>query len=502
MARSQCFLVVVLTIHPKIREKMLEILFGKDKFEALNQPSFDELEEMRKDFSVFNIQNLQIDRPLLITEKHLKLYTFSGTRINRTIQLLLNIAGIKNILDDSSSEFNIEVSKQELLEKWNSLTQPFSDIDNHISILLQTFPALLDFSKWGKYLPLPFQVKLIKDKYFDIINTEKLLTLLRPVENTQHFSNNVSKLSNVVNIDFITIDFETATTERDSPCEIGLTFVKNKQIIDTKSWLIKPRYSEFNHFNVLIHGIKPEHVADQPEFNELWKEIRPLIENQFLIAHNASFDINVLRSTLETYKLPFPTLNYSCSYIFSKKVWPGLPAYDLNTLCKINNISFNHHRAGEDSRATAELVLKAFDDAGVTSLNDFPEKLKTTIGQLYDNGYRPSETIRIYKPKEITKVISNPAKSNPDSIFYGRTVVFTGTLSSMVRIEAQQRIIDIGGFIGNSITKDTDFLIVGQQDYRVVSDDGMSSKQEKAIQLIENGSDLEILSEDDFLKNL
>jgi DNA polymerase-3 subunit epsilon len=42
------------------------------------------------------------------------------------------------------------------------------------------------------------------------------------------------------------------------------------------------------------------------------------------------------------------------------------------------------------------------------------------------------------------------------------------------------------------VTKNTDFLVVGQQDYRVVGDDGMSSKQEKAIRLIEKGSDLEI----------
>lgn len=191
-------------------------------------------------------------------------------------------------------------------------------------------------------------------------------------------------------------------------------------------------------------------------------------------------------------------MNYSCSYIFSKKVWQGLPAYDLKTLCKINNIDLKHHRAGADSKATAELTLKAFEISGVSSLEDFPEKLKTTVGQLYDGGYRPSETKRIYKAKDLSKIVGDPTKHNPDSIFYGRTVVFTGALSSMVRAEAQQTIADIGGIIGNSVTKDTDFLVVGQQDYRVVGDDGMSSKQEKAVKLIEKGSTLEILSEQTF----
>lgn len=170
-------------IHPRIREKMFELLFNKSEFDVLNQSCVDEIEAMRKDFSVFNIQDLQIERPLLTTENHLQLFTFTGTKINRTIQLLLNIAGIKNTLDDRCTKFDIEVPKQELLTKWTSLTQPFADIDIHVINLLQTIPTLLDFSKWGLYLPQKFQVKLIKGKYFDITNTEKLLTLMKPIEN-------------------------------------------------------------------------------------------------------------------------------------------------------------------------------------------------------------------------------------------------------------------------------------------------------------------------------
>lgn len=303
-------------------------------------------------------------------------------------------------------------------------------------------------------------------------------------------------------MDFITIDFETATSQRHSPCEIGLTFVKGNKIVETKSWLIQPTNNEYDGFNIYIHGITPEDTADKPEFNVIWNEIKPLVENQFLIAHNAGFDMSVLRRTLELYQIPFPTLNYSCSYIFSKKVWQGLPAYDLKTLCKVNNIALNHHRAGSDSKATAELAIKAFEIAGVNSVEDFPEKLKTTIGNLFDGGYRPSETKRIYKAKDLSKIVGDPAKHNEESIFYGRTVVFTGTLSSMVRAEAQQLIADIGGINGKSVTKGTDFLVVGQQDYRIVGDDGMSNKQEKAVKLIEKGSTLEVISEDDFLKNL
>lgn len=45
-------------------------------------------------------------------------------------------------------------------------------------------------------------------------------------------------------------------------------------------------------------------------------------------------------------------------------------------------------------------------------------------------------------------------------------------------------------------------LVVGQQDYRVVGDFGMSNKQKKALKLLEKGQDIEILSEIEFLSRL
>jgi len=170
-------------INPRIREKMFEILFCTTNFDVLDEPSDDQIEELRKDFSVFNISDTQLERPLLSTEKHLQLFTFTGTRINRTIQLLLNIAGIKNTLDDSCSGFDIEVTKDEFLNNYAKLTSPISEIDKHITDLLENTHTLLDFSKWGIYLPTKYQVKLIKDKYFDIENAEKLINQMRMIEN-------------------------------------------------------------------------------------------------------------------------------------------------------------------------------------------------------------------------------------------------------------------------------------------------------------------------------
>ena len=170
-------------IHQRIREKMFEILYSKVEYDFLDQPSCDETEKLRKEFSVFKITNLQFERPILTSEKNLQLFTFTGTRINRTIELLLNISGIKNILDDSSSSFEIETSYQEFISKWDDLSILLTDIDTHISMLLEAKPALLDYSKWGRFLPENYKIKLLKDRYFDIEQTSQLLKSIKLIGN-------------------------------------------------------------------------------------------------------------------------------------------------------------------------------------------------------------------------------------------------------------------------------------------------------------------------------
>lgn len=203
-------------------------------------------------------------------------------------------------------------------------------------------------------------------------------------------------------MNFITLDFETATPERDSPCEIGLTLVRNGKIVGTKAWLIKPKsYPYFNSYNIAVHGIKPQEVKDQPEFHQLWTELKPLLQNQLVIAHNASFDMSVLRATLNTYYLPFPELYYACSVQFSKQVWQDLPQYDLKSLCSRHGIQFRHHRAAADSYACAELTLRALAHTQCSKQEDFQEKLKINFGQLYAGGYTASSVRKAPKAQKV-----------------------------------------------------------------------------------------------------
>ena len=56
-------------------------------------------------------------------------------------------------------------------------------------------------------------------------------------------------------------------------------------------------------------------------------------------------------------------------------------------------------------------------------------------------------------------------------------------------------VANIGGICADSVTKKTNFLILGNNDYCVSIKDGKSAKQKKAEALILKGQDLQILSE-------
>ncbi|MCL9806930.1 DEAD/DEAH box helicase [Flavobacterium amniphilum] len=155
-------------VHQKIREKMFQILFNNEEFPELNQSAGDELEQMRKDFSIFSIQNFETSRPLLVSEKELAFYTFTSTKINRTLLLLFNTLEIKCSLDDDASVFYIKVSKEDFFSKLELIKNSLETIEKNITNQLETTSDVFSVSKWGVYLPVKYKIALMKQKYFNI----------------------------------------------------------------------------------------------------------------------------------------------------------------------------------------------------------------------------------------------------------------------------------------------------------------------------------------------
>ena len=61
-----------------------------------------------------------------------------------------------------------------------------------------------------------------------------------------------------------------------------------------------------------------------------------------------------------------------------------------------------------------------------------------------------------------------------------------------------QIVADLGGINGDTVTKKTNFLILGNNEYCSSIKNGKSNKQKRAEALILSGADLQILSENTF----
>ena len=153
-------------------------------------------------------------------------------------------------------------------------------------------------------------------------------------------------------MDFVAIDFETATSNYTSVCSLGICVVENNKITDRKEILIKPEPFEFNDYNIKIHGITPDMVVNKPTLADYWDNI------------------------------PFPTFDYLCTVKLSQKAYPELPSHKLNNLCDALGIHFHHHRAYDDAYACAAVMVRILEDYSLLNLDEVEECFEMEIGHL------------------------------------------------------------------------------------------------------------------------
>lgn len=158
-------------------------------------------------------------------------------------------------------------------------------------------------------------------------------------------------------MNFVGIDFETANEKRNSPCSIGIVVVKNGEIIEKVHHLIKPKEMRFMPINIGIHGIRPGMVRDELEFDKVWEKIKHYFNDNLVIAHNASFDISVLRNTLELYNLEMPSFQYICTMKLSRNFYSNLDNARLNTVNNFLGYEFEHHDALADAIACGNILF-------------------------------------------------------------------------------------------------------------------------------------------------
>lgn len=96
-----------------------------------------------------------------------------------------------------------------------------------------------------------------------------------------------------------------------------------------------------------------------------------------------------------------------------------------------------------------------------TSLNDFGQKMNDSIYEFFDNKSKMSEINALLRNIIIPEQEATTVSSSP-SLFYGKTIVITGSFDNYDRSDIRSMIESVGGKVTDSVSKNTDYLIVGK----------------------------------------
>lgn len=155
---------------------------------------------------------------------------------------------------------------------------------------------------------------------------------------------------------YVALDFETSGYAANSACAVGLCRIEDGVVTDSFYSLIRPPSSRvlFTH----VHGLTWPMLKDAPTFTELWPQLVAFMEGSHaLLAHNAGFDRRVLHASCQALELVQPQLPFLCTLKGARRSLP-LASRALDSVCGYFGIPLDHHHAGSDARACAEIYLR------------------------------------------------------------------------------------------------------------------------------------------------
>ena len=163
------------------------------------------------------------------------------------------------------------------------------------------------------------------------------------------------------------LDFETANHSDASICAAGVAVFVDGELIETRHWLVRPPrgHDWFREDFIEIHGITHEDVLDAPEFPAVAQELLPFLTGaDFVIAHNAQFDIRKLNGTLSHFGIPCPSFSTLCTCQTARRAWPELPNHKLSTVAGHIGHTFCHHNALDDAEAAGRVLSAIIKERG------------------------------------------------------------------------------------------------------------------------------------------
>ena len=289
--------------------------------------------------------------------------------------------------------------------------------------------------------------------------------------------------------DYCVVDVETTglSPHYDNIIEIGaVRYVDFKEAERFLTFVKLPVGKSIDPFIERLTGITNEMLADAPEAAEAMKAFDSFLGDDIIVGYNVGFDVNFLYDSYVD-QLGKPLSNNHVNLIrFAHKLLPDMESYSLGDVARALNVKpVGAHRAMADVLTTQECYIKmcAMVREQYDSDDDFARAFVRHRVREGQRGVRAADI-----EADLTKV-------DEDSPLYNRRCVFTGKLEKFVRKEAMQIVADLGGINEDTVTKKTNYLVLGNNDYCSSIKDGKSSKQKKAESYKLKGCDIEIIPE-------
>lgn len=305
-------------------------------------------------------------------------------------------------------------------------------------------------------------------------------------------------------LDFVALDFETANSYRGSPCAIGLIRFRDGDSVDERRWLIRPpeQVDYFAPFNVALHGIDSEAVRDAPRWETVLPAIVDYIGDDVVVCHNAGFDISVIRYACAVDNIEWPEMRFLCTLVTSRRAL-RLPSYRLPYVSASLGFDLGeHHDPLADARAAGLIAVALAREVGADAVDDLAAAHNMTIGYMASGIYKGSVATHAGGGSALSFRGVNP-DADPEGHLFGRVVVFTGTLMSMTRQIAWEECARVGAMAQKAPTRNTNVLVVGDINPSVLRPgSNLTGKARRAFELQDQGQDIEVMTEDDFLRSL
>jgi DNA polymerase-3 subunit epsilon len=187
-----------------------------------------------------------------------------------------------------------------------------------------------------------------------------------------------------VPLDFTAIDFETANSSSASACAVGLVRVRDGEVVDKTGWLIRPPagHDVFFELNTRIHGIRAEDVIHAPTWTQQLGALTAFAGDDVLVAHNAGFDMAVIKRACDATGDDCPPYRYACSLQVARKVYQ-LDSYRLPFVAAEAGFpDFPHHNATADALACAHVMIDAAHRLGADDVDALVHAAGVRVSQI------------------------------------------------------------------------------------------------------------------------